>query len=83
MKQLENAHAKLTLTQQRAADKKAANARILERLQGEYNDMAEQRQENDLQLAEIRKEAAEVEEKVHCTMFHHSSLRLTRSITDI
>ncbi|KAJ4480499.1 Nuf2 family-domain-containing protein [Lentinula edodes] len=64
VKQLENAHAKLTLTQQRAADKKAANARILERLQGEYNDMAEQRQENDLQLAEIRKEAAEVEEKI-------------------
>ncbi|KAJ3990031.1 Nuf2 family-domain-containing protein [Lentinula detonsa] len=62
-KQLENAHAKLTLTQQRAADKKAANARIIERLQAEYNDMDEERKENDLQLAEIRKEASEVEEK--------------------
>ncbi|KAJ3801395.1 Nuf2 family-domain-containing protein [Lentinula aff. detonsa] len=62
-KQLENAHAKLTLTQQRAADKKAANARIIERLQAEYNDMDEERKENDLQLAEIRKEAGEVEEK--------------------
>ncbi|KAJ3723482.1 Nuf2 family-domain-containing protein [Lentinula guzmanii] len=62
-KQLENAHAKLTLAQQRAADKKAANARIIERLQAEYNDMDEERKENDLQLAEIRKEASEVEEK--------------------
>ncbi|KAJ4488227.1 Nuf2 family-domain-containing protein [Lentinula aciculospora] len=63
-KQLENAHAKLTLTQQRAADKKAANARIIERLQAEYNTMDEERKENDFQLAEIRKEASEVEEKM-------------------
>lgn len=63
-KQLVNAQTKLAQTQQRAADKKAANARHMDLLQAEYNQMDGERKENDLRVAELRKEADEVEEKV-------------------
>ncbi|KAF9066875.1 Nuf2 family-domain-containing protein [Rhodocollybia butyracea] len=63
-RQLDNAHAKLTLTQQRAADKKAANDRVIKQLQMEYDEMDVERKENELQLAEVRNEADEVEEKM-------------------
>ena len=36
----------------------------MERLQAEYNEMDVERKENDLHLAELRKEADEIEEKV-------------------
>lgn len=63
-KQLVNAQTKLSQTQQRAADKKAANARHMDNLQAEYDKMDVERKENDVQVAELRKEADEIEEKV-------------------
>jgi len=63
-KQLVNAQTKLSQTQQRAADKKAANARHMDNLQAEYDKMDVERKENDVQVAELRKEADEIEEKM-------------------
>ena len=45
-------------------DKKQASQNTLERLQKEYEDMVEQRRENDKQIEEVRDEVNRIETKV-------------------
>lgn len=63
-KQLSNAQEKLERTQRHAEDKRAASQQTLERLQREYDEMAEERKDNDRQVEELRAAADDIERKV-------------------
>ena len=47
-----------------AEDKRAASQQTLERLQREYDEMAEERKDNDRQVEALRSEADELERKM-------------------
>ena len=66
-KQLANAQEKLERAQKHAEDKRAASQQTLERLQREYDEMAEERKDNDRQVEELRGQADDIERKVHST----------------
>ena len=50
--------------QRHAEDKRAASQQTLERLQREYDEMAEERKDNDRQVEALRSEADELERKM-------------------
>ncbi|KAF7800276.1 hypothetical protein EIP86_011524 [Pleurotus ostreatoroseus] len=63
-KQLANAQEKLERAQKHAEDKRAASQQTLERLQREYDEMAEERKDNDRQVEELRDQADDIERKM-------------------
>lgn len=63
-KQFDNAHEKMERAQRHAEEKRIASQRTIERLQREYQEMAEERRDNDKHVLELRAEAAEIERKV-------------------
>ena len=67
-RQLANAHDKLERAQRHAEEKRHASQQTIERLQREYEQMDIERRDNDKQVEEFRKEANEVEAKVHFFM---------------
>ncbi|PPQ66896.1 hypothetical protein CVT26_009836 [Gymnopilus dilepis] len=62
--QFSNAKTKFERAQRLMEDKKQASQNTLERLQKEYEDMVEQRRENDKQIEEVRDEVNRIETKV-------------------
>lgn len=59
-----NAQQKLGRAERQAADKRAASALTLERLQHEYAELSVERRENDREVESIRKEADEAEHRM-------------------
>lgn len=68
-KQLSNAQEKLERAHRHAEDKRIASQQTIERLQREYEEMVNERRDNDRQVEEMRGEAADVERKVGATIF--------------
>ena len=63
-KQLSNAQEKLERAQKHAEDKRVGSQQTLERLQREYDEMAEERKDNDRQVEELRAAADDIERKM-------------------
>lgn len=59
-----NAHEKLERAQRHAEDKKQANEKTINRLKGEYEQMAIERRDNDKQLEDLRTEANHIHSEV-------------------
>jgi kinetochore protein Nuf2 len=62
--QLANAEEKLERTRRQAADRQAASAQTLARLQREYAELSAERRENDREVDTLNKEADEIERRM-------------------
>jgi kinetochore protein Nuf2 len=63
--QLANAQDKYERAQRDLDERRSTGQQTIERLQREYEAMASQRKDNDKQVEELRRQANEVERKVH------------------